>query len=148
MTELLDLCMRADLETSAFVLNDQLGRGRSSTTAVIMLLIQRWLRAGHQPREPSSRNRSLSRPRDGQRPAGTPKTSWQIINSCLRVIRNGLEVKGVGQIAPLDEISAEMLFRWSTRRSMLPPRTSTSEMRSKTSGARQKKQKIPPRNMI
>ena len=98
LTELLDLYMRADLETSAFILNDQLGRGRSSTTAVIVLLIQRWLR---RDREQSS-EQPLAKGEDGharaRSTAAMSKTSWQIINSCLRVIRNGLEVKRVSPL--------------------------------------------------
>lgn len=108
ITELLDLCTHTDLETSAFILNDQLGRGRSSTTAVIVLLIQRWMKAGrdhmrdshHVPTTPS---RSKSRPGVSRRKTGAGgagaagRQSWQIINSCLRVIRNGLEVKTVSR---------------------------------------------------
>ncbi|ORY34932.1 inositol hexakisphosphate-domain-containing protein [Naematelia encephala] len=96
ITELLDLCMHTDLEQSAFILNDQLGRGRSSTTAVIVLLIQRWLKRGEPSRAPPTPSRA--RPglqRSTTSTTSTPKTSWQIINSCLRVIRNGLDVKQV-----------------------------------------------------
>ncbi|KAK1923782.1 inositol hexakisphosphate-domain-containing protein [Papiliotrema laurentii] len=96
LTELLELCQRTDLERTAIVLNDQLGRGRSTTTAVIVLLIQRWLKKG---RETSTTPKTPVR---GTRPSMTrrqtmpaPKTSWQVINSCLRVIRSGLEVKRV-----------------------------------------------------
>lgn len=89
--------MRTDLDTTAVVLNDQLGRGRSSTTAVIVLLIQRWLKKGRErnvARSPSSKE--SSRPKvDRRQTLGAPKTSWQIINSCLRVIRSGLKVKRV-----------------------------------------------------
>jgi hypothetical protein len=112
ITELLDLCTHTDLETSAFILNDQLGRGRSSTTAVIVLLIQRWMKAGrdhmrdshHLPTTPS---RSKSRPGVSRRKTGAGgagaagRQSWQIINSCLRVIRNGLEVKTVSRVKRL-----------------------------------------------
>jgi hypothetical protein len=99
LTELLDLCIRTDLETSAFVLNDQLGRGRSSTTAVIMLLIQEWLRRGRDSTRSQSRERGRPGTQRSQNKATVPKPSWQIINSCLRVIRNGLEVKQVGVCA-------------------------------------------------
>jgi hypothetical protein len=89
--------MRTDLDTTAVVLNDQLGRGRSSTTAVIVLLIQRWLKKGRErkvTRTPSSKEGN--RPKlDRRQTIGAPKTSWQIINSCLRVIRSGLNVKRV-----------------------------------------------------
>ena len=121
LTELLDLCMSTDLETTAFILNDQLGRGRSSNAAVIALLIERWLRRGRRlqassmqsPQKQLRASKSIDRrlfdspilssPRREKSHPGTmrrsstytPKTSWQIINSCLRVIRNGLRVKKV-----------------------------------------------------
>jgi len=93
----MDICMRTDLESTAIVLNDQLGRGRSSTTAVIVLLIQRWLKQGRHVHE--DMRSSLLRQRatlKRQQTMGAPRQSWQIINSCLRVIRSGLEVKRVG----------------------------------------------------
>lgn len=101
ITELLNLCMRNNLSSSAIILNDQLGRGRSSTTAVIVLLIQRWLKEGHRQKLQTPRTPSRSRPpmsRKSTTAAGLASTSWQIINSCLRVIRNGLDVKQVCQI--------------------------------------------------
>lgn len=71
------------------VLNDQLGRGRSTNAAVIVLLIQRWLMKGRWTQEEfQAYEQKKKRSEDW-------KTSWQIINSCLRVIRNGLEVKRV-----------------------------------------------------
>ncbi|KIR34499.1 hypothetical protein I352_02746 [Cryptococcus deuterogattii MMRL2647] len=98
ITELLNLCMRSNLSSSAIILNDQLGRGRSSTTAVIVLLIQRWLKEGHRQKLQTPRTPSRSRPpmlRKSTAAAGSASTSWQIINSCLRVIRNGLDVKQI-----------------------------------------------------
>nr|XP_031859044.1 uncharacterized protein CI109_005550 [Kwoniella shandongensis]KAA5526116.1 hypothetical protein CI109_005550 [Kwoniella shandongensis] len=95
ITELLDILLRADLDRSAIILNDQLGRGRSSTTAVIVLLIQQWLKKGRQ--EGSSTPHTPSRGRSAMHhkntTTSTSRTSWQIINSCLRLIRNGLDVK-------------------------------------------------------
>ena len=138
ITELLDICIRTDIDRTAFVLNDQLGRGRSSTTAVMVLLIQRWLRKDRTAKEKASatsapvtptRERSrFGAPRkmatlnsgtpsksersersDAGTAAGesagaggsgmgrgqTYRATWQIINSCLRVIKNGSEVKRV-----------------------------------------------------
>lgn len=105
ITELLDLCMRTDLSSSAFILNDQLGRGRSSTTAVIVLLIQRWLQTPTRERQTTASSGASLAAGNGETPMRRRKsfqvtsrqsgsrTSWQIINSCLRVIRNGLEIK-------------------------------------------------------
>lgn len=93
ITDLLDICTHIDMEKTAIILNDQLGRGRSSNTAAVVLLIQCWLkrnRDGHSPATPASR-RNPFRSRLALTPSS--KSSWQIINSVLRVIRNGLEVK-------------------------------------------------------
>lgn len=104
--------MRTGLQNTAFILNDQLGRGRSSTTAIMLLLMQRWLRrGGHEGTHPStpSRDRGRSTTMTPMRKLAASastqitnqiagKTSWQIINSCLRVIRNGVEVKRVSLI--------------------------------------------------
>nr|XP_019043261.1 hypothetical protein I302_07836 [Kwoniella bestiolae CBS 10118]OCF22191.1 hypothetical protein I302_07836 [Kwoniella bestiolae CBS 10118] len=98
ITEILDLCMRTDLTKSAVILNDQLGRGRSSTTAVIVLLIQQWLKSGRS-RGSSAYSLTPNTPSRSRPPPlkkstmSTPRTSWQVINSCLRVIRHGLDVK-------------------------------------------------------
>ncbi|KAK4685163.1 hypothetical protein P7C73_g4998, partial [Tremellales sp. Uapishka_1] len=94
ISDIMDLCMSTDLENSAIILNDQLGRGRSSTAAVIVLLIQRWMRKSRQeaqmPRTPKLRPMNKRSTADGGY-----RSSWQIINSVLRVIRNGLDVKRV-----------------------------------------------------
>ncbi|WWD04103.1 hypothetical protein V865_002168 [Kwoniella europaea PYCC6329] len=98
ITEILDLCMRTDLTKSAVILNDQLGRGRSSTTAVIVLLIQQWLKSGRARGStaysltPNTPSRSRP-PMPKKATLNSPRTSWQVINSCLRVIRHGLDVK-------------------------------------------------------
>ncbi|KAL7424934.1 hypothetical protein Q5752_000621 [Cryptotrichosporon argae] len=102
ITELLDLCVHNDLSKTAIILNDQLGRGRSSTAAVIVLLIQRWLRDGQETGARPDMPRCQT--------AAVPKTSWQIINSCLRVIRNGLKVKRVVDEA-IDRTSAHFNLR-------------------------------------
>lgn len=135
ITELLDICIRTDIDRTAFVLNDQLGRGRSSTTAVMILLIQRWLRNDRKDRQsamsapvtPTRERSRIGAPRKMTTlHSGTPskaergdrdhrettesregaggvgggrsqgyRATWQIINSCLRVIKNGSEVKRV-----------------------------------------------------
>ncbi|KAF9510295.1 hypothetical protein BS47DRAFT_1373349 [Hydnum rufescens UP504] len=89
ITELLDLVIRTDYERTPIVVNCQLGRGRSTITSIIILLIQRWLKhsrvrsssqAGVDDAEVRSKKRS-------------PLPSYQAINNLLRVIRNGLRVK-------------------------------------------------------
>nr|XP_018260510.1 uncharacterized protein I303_07432 [Kwoniella dejecticola CBS 10117]OBR82668.1 hypothetical protein I303_07432 [Kwoniella dejecticola CBS 10117] len=97
ITELLELCMRTDLSKCAIVLNDQLGRGRSSTTAVIVLLIQQWLTSGKMSSSVHSltpNTPSRGRPNVLKKSSlNVSRTSWQVINSCLRVVRHGLDVK-------------------------------------------------------
>ncbi|ORX37949.1 inositol hexakisphosphate-domain-containing protein [Kockovaella imperatae] len=139
VTELLELCVRTDLSSTAFVLNDQLGRGRSSNAAIIVLLIERWLSRGSRtrkgdhrtiqyeilfPGEESDENstprrnrgtdasplKSMSRTRDRTPIHSTPRSSWQIINSCLRIIRNGLRVKRIVDEA-IDATSAQFNLR-------------------------------------
>ncbi|KAJ9126445.1 hypothetical protein QFC24_002188 [Naganishia onofrii] len=85
--EMLTLCLRNDLRHTVIILNDQLGRGRSTLASVFIKLIAGWIQqkqedAGATPKTP--------------RLAATKKarSSWQIINSCLRVLRrNGIYVK-------------------------------------------------------
>ena len=59
----------------------QLGRGRSTLTQVIIILVQQWLRAG------AKRKTFADFVGEGKR------ASYQIINNLLRVVRNGKEVK-------------------------------------------------------
>ncbi|CAK9780633.1 hypothetical protein CC85DRAFT_329266 [Cutaneotrichosporon oleaginosum] len=110
ITSLLEICTRIDLDQTAIILNDQLGRGRSSNTAAVILLIQRWIKRSqdsHAPSTPASR-RNASRNRLALQPSS--KTSWQIINSVLRVVRNGLEVKRIVDDA-IDRTSATFNLR-------------------------------------
>ena len=105
----MDICLRTDLESTAIVLNDQLGRGRSSTTAIIVLLIQRWLKQGrHAPEDMRSSQIRQRTPAKRQQTAAAPRQSWQIINSCLRVIRSGLEVKRVSKYTSIERTLAEI----------------------------------------
>lgn len=86
---LIQICLRGDLEKdTAVILNDQLGRGRSTVISVIMNLIIRWIKRTRET-GPSMPTRT---PR--LRPRPNSRSSWQIVNSCLRCLRHsGLEVK-------------------------------------------------------
>ncbi|KAI8143663.1 inositol hexakisphosphate-domain-containing protein [Fennellomyces sp. T-0311] len=77
--ELRQLITRSDLSNTAIMMNCQIGLGRSTLGTVIATLLTQWLR--------SSQEITISSPDPKQRP------NYQIINSLLRVIRNGLEVK-------------------------------------------------------
>lgn len=84
--DLLSLCLRHDFKQTAYILNDQLGRGRSTLASVYISLIMRWVR--------QAQDLATGNPRTPRIMPGGQKSSWQIINSCLRCLRrNGLEVK-------------------------------------------------------
>ncbi|KAH9856633.1 inositol hexakisphosphate-domain-containing protein [Lenzites betulinus] len=97
LSELIEVMIRCNASEAPIVINCQLGRGRSTLTAVILLLIKQWLARATRLRDPSTPGplkRSLSMPPfDGQVPQHTPRHSYQIINNLLRVIRKGPKVK-------------------------------------------------------
>jgi hypothetical protein len=70
-----------DYDTSAIIVNCQLGRGRSTLTLVLIMLIQSWLRAGGR--------RGVFSHTKGE----AKSVSYQVINNLLRVIRHGREIK-------------------------------------------------------
>ncbi|KAI8354158.1 inositol hexakisphosphate-domain-containing protein [Blakeslea trispora] len=85
--DLTSLITGVGLSKTAIIMNCQVGLGRSTTGTVIASLLSRWIR----PKANNSRRNSLDL-------METPKSrypSYQIINSLLRVIRRGLENKGV-----------------------------------------------------
>ncbi|GAA5805134.1 inositol hexakisphosphate-domain-containing protein [Helicostylum pulchrum] len=67
-----------DLSKTAIIMNCQVGLGRSTTGTIIATLLTRWMRP------------TVSLP-----PSNTTYPNYQIINSLLRVIKRGLENKGV-----------------------------------------------------
>ncbi|KAI8970529.1 inositol hexakisphosphate-domain-containing protein [Pilobolus umbonatus] len=91
-----DLCAlvtRVDLNKTAIIMNCQVGLGRSTTGTIIATLLTRWIRPklsfhssnssvnGDYKRDSQLSIRSLKYP------------NYQIINSLLRVIKHGLEIK-------------------------------------------------------
>jgi hypothetical protein len=86
---LISICLRNDLDKdTAVILNDQLGRGRSTVVSVLMSLIIRWIKR--------NKLKNASGPTRTPRLQAKPNTrsSWQLVNSCLRCLRySGLEVK-------------------------------------------------------
>ncbi|PWN26799.1 hypothetical protein BDZ90DRAFT_211139, partial [Jaminaea rosea] len=92
LTALLQLVLRC--RDSAIVNNCQLGRGRSTLASVIVLLIAQWLRehgnAGEELLLLANDDAKPSSPAAEHRP---PPLSYHLINSLLRVIPHGLEVK-------------------------------------------------------
>ncbi|KAI0925517.1 hypothetical protein AcV5_008233 [Taiwanofungus camphoratus] len=96
LSELIDVVVRSSATGAPIVLNCQLGRGRSTLTSVILVLIQRWLRNVDKLRSSPTRgpHRSLNNTTsDGLNGHRTQRHSYQIINNLLRVIRKGPAVK-------------------------------------------------------
>ncbi|KAJ7767113.1 inositol hexakisphosphate-domain-containing protein [Mycena metata] len=97
LQDLVDVILASSSNTP-IVVNCQLGRGRSTTASIVLLLIRQWLESRRLPTTPTTpwNKRSLSMmslpPMD---PVGPPRNrhSYQIINNLLRVIRKGLRVK-------------------------------------------------------
>lgn len=78
--------LRTEMQSNAcIVLNCQLGRGRSTLTSVIVLLISRWLKRQNKEEESGKPTSSQT--------VGKAPLSYHIINSLLRVIPHGLTVK-------------------------------------------------------
>ncbi|SPO31624.1 uncharacterized protein UTRI_06346_B [Ustilago trichophora] len=142
ISELLSTVLQANVERQPIVLNCQLGRGRSTMTAVLILMIARWLKQG-QSKLPESKLQEVrdddesstkgngdedhsdglrlspsaqdsgsatpyaretvnadllddtadSRSTEGSHPPKRAPLSYHVINSLLRVIPKGLEVK-------------------------------------------------------
>ncbi|KAJ6545040.1 inositol hexakisphosphate-domain-containing protein [Mycena vulgaris] len=97
LQDLIDVVL-ASSNNTPIVVNCQLGRGRSTLTSIILLLIRQWLESRRLPTTPTApRNkRTLSMmslpPMDPVQPPRN-RHSYQIINNLLRVIRRGLAVK-------------------------------------------------------
>ncbi|CCO28893.1 Paladin [Rhizoctonia solani AG-1 IB] len=98
---LADVVIRTDSERTPIVLNCQLGRGRSTVAAIVVLLLQEWLKSGRgraharTPRRGTSMLSVPSRERERDALEPTPRLSYQIINNLLRVIRRGPDVKRI-----------------------------------------------------
>ncbi|KAL7279008.1 hypothetical protein ACG7TL_006840 [Trametes sanguinea] len=100
LSELIEVMIRCNTSEVPIVINCQLGRGRSTLTAVILLLIKQWLARATRLRDPSTPGtlqRSITSSSittmDTVVPRHTPRHSYQIINNLLRVIRKGPMVK-------------------------------------------------------
>lgn len=93
MTVLFQAVLRA--QSSAIINNCQLGRGRSTLASVIVLLVARWLHK-HKIASGTPATTSLLIDEDDNTKSkhrNCPALSYHLINSLLRVIPHGLEVK-------------------------------------------------------
>ncbi|KAI0749707.1 inositol hexakisphosphate-domain-containing protein [Daedaleopsis nitida] len=100
LSELIEVMIRSNASSTPIVINCQLGRGRSTLTSVVLLLIQQWLASATRRRDPSTPGplqRSLTASSvmtlNDFVPHHTTRHSYQIINNLLRVIRKGPMVK-------------------------------------------------------
>lgn len=94
----------------SFVLNCQIGQGRSTTGTVIALLLTKWLNGDQNSRVTMS--------------APVPLLHYQIINSLMRVIRNGLECKRIVDEA-IDACAQQVNIRESVEDLRLKAESST-----------------------
>ncbi|KAF9223711.1 hypothetical protein BS17DRAFT_802243 [Gyrodon lividus] len=101
ISELMDLVVRTDSTNTAIVVNCQLGRGRSTLTSVLILLIQQWLKESRLlaqasprllPRSPAL-STSLSMSESFMEEPVNKRQSYQVVNNFLRIVRRGSEVK-------------------------------------------------------
>ncbi|KAG2100890.1 inositol hexakisphosphate-domain-containing protein [Suillus cothurnatus] len=98
ISELMDLVLRTDSSRTVTVVNCQLGRGRSTLTSVLIVLIQQWLNdsRAHSQWSPRTESRSLSMSMTSdmfQDETGNKRHSYQVINNLLRIVRKGPAVK-------------------------------------------------------
>jgi protein-tyrosine phosphatase len=98
ISELMDLVLRTDSSRTVTVVNCQLGRGRSTLTSVLIVLIQQWLNdsRAHSQWSPRTESRSLSMSMTSdmfQDEPGNKRHSYQVINNLLRIVRKGPAVK-------------------------------------------------------
>lgn len=93
MTQLVNAMLSTDLRHTSVILNCQMGKGRSTTASVIVLLISKWLRSHAPPSTPLHDRLPLPEFQTPSQPPRSHGYNYQVINSLLRVIRNGLEVK-------------------------------------------------------
>ncbi|KAK0535009.1 hypothetical protein OC835_002504 [Tilletia horrida] len=92
VAHILRTVLRARVDKNPIVLNDQLGRGRSSMTACIVLLVQRWIEK-HERQAQHSQGDGTSKDAEGPKPSTSSPLSYHVINSLLRVLSQGLRVK-------------------------------------------------------
>ncbi|KAI8579918.1 hypothetical protein K450DRAFT_187884 [Umbelopsis ramanniana AG] len=81
-----NLIASAEHPDNSIVLNCQVGLGRSTTGTVIATLLTSWIYPGISTQKAEDVDHEVSQ---------RPRLNYQLINSLLRVIKNGLEVKSV-----------------------------------------------------
>ncbi|KAI9486886.1 MAG: inositol hexakisphosphate-domain-containing protein [Benjaminiella poitrasii] len=80
--EIRNLVTSTDISKTALIMNCQVGLGRSTLGTIIVTLVTRWIKPSRSYHDNSHRDKCKY-------------LNYQIINSLLRVIKNGLEIKHV-----------------------------------------------------
>ncbi|KAI0783947.1 inositol hexakisphosphate-domain-containing protein [Irpex lacteus] len=94
LTELIDVAVRN--RNVPIVVNCQLGRGRSTMTSIILVLIQKWIEEAKRVPATPRLTRTLTTASFAEADmARNDRHSYQTINNLLRVIRKGHTVKNV-----------------------------------------------------
>ncbi|KAI0784287.1 inositol hexakisphosphate-domain-containing protein [Abortiporus biennis] len=99
LTQMIDVMIRNHTSNTPIVLNCQLGRGRSTLTSVILVLIQQWLSEATLLKTPATPrlNRSITMTSavstDDHISTKGHRHSYQVINNLLRVVRKGPHIK-------------------------------------------------------
>lgn len=116
MDDLLVNIFHARVGSSPIIVNDQLGRGRSTLTSIIVSMVSDWvdgadileedasvpeITGGQAPRNPLPGRDDSATPSSGRGPRNRPPTpadkrqplQYRIINSLLRVLPHGMKVK-------------------------------------------------------
>ncbi|KAI0027879.1 inositol hexakisphosphate-domain-containing protein [Vararia minispora EC-137] len=100
-SDFIAIALTTDMAYTPIIVNDQLGRGRSTLTSIILVLIQQWVTGGVRtmPATPGIGIRSMSMmtlpsiDNAGMNEAPIRRQSYQVINNLLRVVRKGPAVK-------------------------------------------------------
>ncbi|KAH8117959.1 inositol hexakisphosphate-domain-containing protein [Phellopilus nigrolimitatus] len=142
MSELMDVVIRMHSSNTPIILNCQLGRGRSTMTSIIILLIQQWLQLGQSQTRPRvSRSPSLILRRSNSvldmsfAQSDPNRHSYQVINNLLRVIRNGLWVKDAVDAA-IDQCSEVFNLRDSIEDARIDAEQASNEQQKKAHAQR------------
>ncbi|KAL5486072.1 hypothetical protein ACEPAI_7116 [Sanghuangporus weigelae] len=137
LSDLMDVVSRLHSTNTPIVLNDQLGRGRSTVASIIILLIQQWLQNAQSDaqarlsRSPSvflRRSNSIMDTSFAQ--SEQHRHSYQAINNLLRVIRNGLMVKDAVDAA-IDKCSEAFNLRESIEEARINAEQATTDQQRK-----------------
>lgn len=101
ITDLMEVVIRTHSARTPIIVNCQLGKRRSTVTAIIVKLIQNWIQGTHGPSKTPKTPKtgmerftfSMSVIEQHGNPISKRRPSYQVINNLLRVIRGGLDVK-------------------------------------------------------